>query len=202
MLKITQTLLSTWGYTFQCQEEYQEDAYADFLAKLRRENPPPTDAMKNGLEFEDEVYKQADGLARTPHPKWERGICAVATELKGAVFQVKLQSVLTIGKTELLLEGVLDALRAGSIYDVTFLNKSFGSAELAGKYLESPQHPAYFYLVPEAFDFTYLVSDGSDLYKERYTPDMCRPFPELAKQFLDWLDGAGLMEIYQEHWQI
>ena len=70
--------------------------------------------------------------------------------------------------TCLLYTSILDALKAGTIYDVKYLNKSMGSAELAWKYLESAQHPAYFYIVPEAHEFKYLVSDGKDLYIEQY----------------------------------
>lgn len=82
-----------------------------------------------------------------------------------------------------------------------FLNKSFNSADLAGKYLNSAQHPAYFYLVPEAVEFIYLVSDGEDLYTERYTPDSCRPFEDIAKEFIQSLKCMGLYEVYKEHWK-
>lgn len=102
---------------------------------------------------------------------------------------------------DLLLYGILDALKAGTIYDVKFSNKSFGSAELAGKYLDSPQHSAYFYLIPEAHTFKYLVSDGEDLYTETYTRDATIPFPELAKMFLTSLDAMRLLDVYKEHWK-
>ena len=120
-----------------------------------------------------------------PHSKWENGIKRVATVIKGAQTQVKAYNELTVAGTDLLVYGVLDALKAGTIFDVKFINKSFGSAELAGKYLDCSQHPAYFYIVPEAQKFVYLVSDGEDLYTETYTPHNSRPFAEIAKEFLD-----------------
>ena len=92
-------------------------------------------------------------------------------------------------------------MKAGSIYDVKFLNKSFGSADLAGKYLHSPQHPAYLYLAPEALDFTYLVSDGQDLYTERYTRRMARPIQDIASEFIRFLRVSGLMDVYREKWK-
>ena len=96
---------------------------------------------------------------------------------------------------------ILDALRAGVISDVKFSNKSFGSADLAGKYLDSPQHPAYFFCVPEAYKFQYLVSDGTDLYVETYYPKDCRPFADIADEFLCSLEGDGLIDQYRENWK-
>jgi len=198
---ITQSLLGSWGYLFSCMEEYQDKAYEDFLITLRREKKETTPEMQNGIDFENEVYLAAADAPRKPHPKWEQGITAVATVIKGAQVQVKAQRELTVAGMDFLVYGILDALKAGSIFDVKFLNKSFGSAELAGKYLESPQHHAYFYLIPEAVDFTYLVSDGQDLYTERYTPDMCKPFPDIVAQFIASITSMGLLDVYKEHWQ-
>ena len=198
---ITQSLLGSWGYLFSCMEEYQDKAYEDFLITLRREKKETTPEMQNGIDFENEVYLAAADAPRKPHPKWEQGITAVATVIKGAQVQVKAQRELTVAGMDFLVYGILDALKAGSIFDVKFLNKSFGSAELAGKYLESPQHHAYFYLIPEAVDFTYLVSDGQDLYTERYTPDMCKPFPDIVAQFVTSITSMDLLDVYKEHWQ-
>lgn len=198
---ITQSLLGSWGYLFSCMEEYQDKAYEDFLITLRREKKETTPEMQNGIDFENEVYLAAADAPRKPHPKWEQGITAVATVIKGAQVQVKAQRELTVAGMDFLVYGILDALKAGSIFDVKFLNKSFGSAELAGKYLESPQHHAYFYLIPEAVDFTYLVSDGQDLYTERYTPDMCKPFPDIVAQFIASITSMELLDVYKEHWQ-
>lgn len=217
---ITQSLLGAWGYMFSCHEDYQEEAKEDFLKTLRREPKETTPEMQNGIDFENLCYEIADGLYHptvTPtgairamgdtiiteersYHKWHNGAKAVATVIKGASVQVKASRELTVAGMDFLVYGILDALKAGSIYDVKFLNKSFGSAELAGKYLESPQHPAYFYIVPEALDFTYLVSDGQDLYTERYTPEDCRPFPDIVAEFIASITSMGLLELYKEHW--
>lgn len=197
---ITQSLLGAWGYMFNCHEDYQEEAKEDFLRTLRREPKETTPEMQNGIDFENEVYKEVAGLPRNAYSKWDDGIVAVATVIKGASVQVKASRELTVAGMDFLVYGILDALKAGSIYDVKFLNKSFGSAELAGKYLESPQHPAYFYIVPEALDFTYLVSDGQDLYTERYTPSECRPFPDIVAEFIASITSMGLLDLYKEHW--
>ena len=197
---MTQSLISSWNYLHQCREESQESAYNDFLNTLNRIPKETTPEMQNGIDFENEVYKAAAGIPRSAHPKWENGINAVATLIKGAPVQVTAQRELTIGSMNLLVYGVLDALKAGTIFDVKFSNKGFGSAELAGKYLDSPQHPTYFFIVPEAQEFKYLVSDGEDLYTECYTRKNSRPFEEIAKEFLASLEAMNLLDTYKAKW--
>lgn len=53
---ITQTLLSSWAYVFNCRDECAEDAMADFLRTLNREKTEATEAMLDGIAFENEVY--------------------------------------------------------------------------------------------------------------------------------------------------
>lgn len=197
---MTQSLISSWNYLHQCREESQESAYNDFLNTLNRIPKETTPEMQNGIDFENEVYKAAAGIPRSAHHKWENGINAVATLIKGAPVQVTAQRELTIGSMNLLVYGVLDALKAGTIFDVKFSNKGFGSAELAGKYLDSPQHPTYFFIVPEAQEFKYLVSDGEDLYTECYTRKNSRPFEDIAKEFLESLEAMKLLDIYKSKW--
>ena len=197
---ITQSLIGSWNYMMSCREECQEDAYNDFLNTLNRIPKEATLEIQNGIDFENEVYKAAAGIPRAAHPKWEPGINAVATFIKGAPVQIKAQRELSLGSMNLLVYGIMDALKAGIIYDVKFSNKGFGSAELAGKYLDSPQHPAYFYIEPEAREFQYLVSDGVDLYTETYTRANSRPFKEIAEEFLASLDAMNLLSIYKEKW--
>lgn len=198
---ITQSLLSAWGYVHSCYEGCEEDAMASFLSTLRREPSETTEAMQNGIEFENAVYAEASGQLRPPHAKWERGIREVAAFLKGAQFQVRVQREIQIAGMTFLVYGVLDALCAGTIYDVKFKNKSFGSLDLAGEYFDSPQHPFYFYLVPEAKLFRYLVSDGTDLYIEQYTPEETQSVESLITSFVDFLNSSGLMAEYKEHWR-
>lgn len=197
---ITQTLLSSWGYMFNCYEDGQEAAQASFLQTINREPIEQTDAMRNGVEFEREVYKTAAGIRRQPHPKWESGIQAVATVIKGAPVQVRVQRDIEVCGINFLLYGILDAVKAGTIFDVKFVNKGFGSLELAGKYFDSPQHPAYLYALPEANRFEYLVSDGNDLYKEAYDRTNTRPISEIIAEFVQSVSAMGLLELYKEKW--
>ncbi len=198
MFLITQTLLSSWLYMFNCMEGCEEDAKESFLRVLNREPTETTEAMMNGRIFEDDVYRVASGLG--PPTVWEEGVTAVSSVLRGACFQVKASRSITVDGEEYLVYGILDALKAGIIYDVKFLNKSMGSADLAGKYLESPQHPAYFYIVPEAREFIYLVSDGHSLYTEHYKPEECRGIAEFIREFIASIKSMGLYGVYAEKW--
>jgi hypothetical protein len=197
---ITQTLLSSWAYVFNCWEGTEEDAMSDFLRTLKREPSEPTDAMLEGIEFENEVYAAASEKKREPHTKWESGIQLVATFLRGAQTQVKAQRDIRVHGMDFLVYGILDGLRAGVIFDVKKKSKGFGSLELAGGYLESAQHPAYFYIVPEAYEFQYLVSDGQDLYVEKYRPEECRPISEIIEEFIISIEAMGLLPLYKEKW--
>jgi hypothetical protein len=198
---ITQTLLSSWQYLFDCYEGCEEDAAAEFLSTLERAKKEPTEAMQNGIEFENNVYAAAAGMRRNPHPKWETGIQQIAPILKGAPVQVRLQRTLDVDGMSFLCYGILDAMKAGTIYDVKFSNKSLGSIEAAGKYLESAQHPMYFYLCPEAREFKYLLSDGQDLYIEAYDRDGSRDIREIIHSFLVSLKEMGLDDTYRAHWK-
>jgi len=197
---ITQSLLSAWGYLFDCHEGCEDDARADFLATLNREQKERTQAMLNGIEFENEVYAQAHSLSRYPHEKWETGIRKVAKILGNAPVQVKAKREITVGDMDFLVYGILDALKAGIIYDVKFRNKSLASEDIYGKYLFSPQHPAYFYIVPEATEFRYLVCDGEDVYEEAYTRENTKDIGEFIENFVDWLKAENLLEVYKEKW--
>lgn len=197
---ITQSLLSAWNYVHYCREGQEEEAMASFLSTLRREPVEQTEAMAHGIEFETAVYAEAAGQVRPPHPKWEHGICEVAAFLKDAQFQVRVQREISVGGMTFLVYGVLDALHAGVIYDVKFKAKSFGSLDLAGEYFNSPQHPFYFFLVPEAHLFRYLVSDGTDLYLEQYTPEESEDAGELIHEFIQFLTASRLMDTYKQYW--
>lgn len=197
---ITQSLVAAWGYTLDCHEGCEEQAREDFMRTLNREPVEPSEAMLNGRAFEDEVYKAAAGQPRTMHPKWEMGILDVANIIRGAAVQVKVSRELRVAGRRFLVYGILDALKAGVIYDVKFSSKSLGSFDAYGKYLESPQHPFYLFMVPEAREFQYLLSDGSDIYVERYAREQVRPAAEIVAELVNSLQDMGLLDLYLEKW--
>lgn len=197
---ITQSLLSSWAYLFDSRDEVKDTAVEDFMRTLRREKAEPTQAMLDGLAFEAEVYKEACGLRRSPHPAWDQGIRQIAPYVRGAQYQVRVSRDLTIGSMTFCCYGILDFLEAGIISDVKYKAKSLNSLDIAGAYLGSAQHPMYFYLVPGAVEFRYLVSDGVDLYKEVYHPGECRHIQEIITEFVKSITDMGLFQTYKERW--
>lgn len=216
---ITQSLLSAWDYTFSCFEGCEDEAQEEFLKALRREKGEPTEAMLKGIAFESLCYSIANGtfrpayefsgrtepntgelIDRVIYPSGYQGACKVAEIIKNAPVQVKAQREIEVAGMRFLVYGILDALKAGTIYDVKFKNKSFGSLDLAGDYLDSAQHPAYFYIVPEATEFKYLVSDGSDIYIESYRREDTRFIGDIISEFIQSITSMGLLDLYKEKW--
>ena len=147
------------------------------------------------MELVDRWYQDAQGEGHGHQD------CLLASEEVGQ-FQVRIHKPITVHGMEFEIHGVLDALKEGVIFDFKFKNKSFGSIDLPGTYLDSAQHPFYFYLVPEARKFLYLVSDGSDIYIEQYTPEESRDAYDIIAEFVDFLNSAGLMDEYKKHWAV
>mgnify|MGYP000373391012 FL=1 len=127
---------------------------------------------------------------------WYDAAQKVAGYVRGGILQYKARQIITVRDTELVLYGRLDCLKAGDIEDIKFS----GGYE-RGKYFSSTQHPTYFEIVPEAKSFTYLVSNGSDVWTERYYREETPSIIPTISDFLEWLDALGLTPLYREKWQ-
>ena len=197
---MTHSLLSAWLYSMQDNpftDATQEDtSKEDFLRVLRREPTPTTEAMQNGIDFEDLVTELVRGEQPNPaKAAWMEPAQKVAGIIRGGQLQYVATRKVVVDRTEFLLYGRLDALRAGRIYDIKF-SKSYER----GKYIDSTQHPMYLELLPSAESFTYLVSNGTELWTEQYRRDETRSIFPIIRDFVAYLDGTGLMPIYREHW--
>ena len=197
---MTKTLLESWQYVYDCFEGCEESAMEDFIRTLNRQGVEETEAMLNGRTFEDRVYRAANGETIRSDAKWRKGALAVADIIRGAQIQVRFKKDIEVDGMVFELDGILDALKAGVIYDVKFLNKSMNGVDLYGKYLNCSQHPVYFYLVPEAREFQYLVSDGEDVYIETYQREQSRHISEFIHDFIGSVRGMGLLDLYKEKW--
>ena len=191
-VRITQTLISAWEYSFKT-----DDGYDDFIRTLNREKKPPTKAMLDGIAFENVLNNVLKGEHIPTDHEWYAPITEMARELDGAQQQVNLFRDVEIDGQPILLHGVLDYLRESHIWDCKFSKTYY-----LNKYLTSPQTPMYLALVPEAFDFTYIVSDGKYVYRERYPREIVPSIEPTIRQFLKYLDKHGLMEIYKEKWSV
>mgnify|MGYP005838927619 CR=1 FL=1 len=195
---ITHSLLSSWSYALKenpfADATSEKDSYAEFLQTLRREPTPTTDAMQKGIDFEDLVTNILNGRGDLSHD-WYEAACSVAKIIKGGVLQFKVKREIEVAGMPLLLHGRLDALKAGRIIDI-----KFSSSYDSGKYFDSTQHPMYLELVPEAKEFTYLVSNGSNVWTETYRREDTQSIIPVISDFLNWLDMQGLMAVYKEKW--
>lgn len=215
---VTHSLLSSWLYAIS-DDPYsdatnEKDPLADFLTVLRREPTETTEAMLNGIDFENLVTAIADGeetFGFIPvDPKepsegwvpmdirehiWYNGAKQIADIVQNGVFQYVAKRDAFIGGRNVLLYGRLDALKAGHIYDIKFSRRYE-----VGKFYDSTQHPMYLNLVPEALDFTYLVFNGSSVWQERYSRKDTMPIEPVVEHFFEWLRGQGLDDLYRENW--
>ncbi len=191
-LRITQSLLSAWGWSFK-----REGGYEDFLAALSREQKQPTQAMLDGIRFENCLNSVLNGETIPADHEWRSVISEMAGELHDSQQQVTLFREIEVDGQTILLHGVLDYLREGHIWDCKF-SKSYH----LNKYLDSPQHPMYLTLVPEAMDFTYIVSDGKYVYREKYPREIVPDIVLTIRQFLHYLKQFDLYKIYQEKWRV
>jgi len=192
---ITHSLLYAWLYSMRDNPYAGErDAYQEFLQVLRREPTPTTEAMQNGIDFENLV---TDILRHKGNPKsgWFEAAGDIAAFIRGGQLQVKVKRDMQIAGENILLYGRLDALKAGVVYDIKF-SKTYER----GKYLHSTQHPVYLALVPEATEFTYLISNGANVWQESYRREETEDVRNIISYFLAWLKNQGLLELYKEKW--
>ncbi|MCD7805400.1 MAG: hypothetical protein LUH03_09740 [Oscillospiraceae bacterium] len=217
---LTHSLLSSWLYTMKSNPretaDSDKDAMADFLRVLHREPTKTTDAMQNGIDFENLVtaicrgdemfgyYEMYDidldimGAvvpAETREHPWYKAAKQIADLVRGGQMQYKAKKEIQVDGYSILLYGRLDWLKAGTIYDIKF-SKGYER----GKYVDSTQHPVYMELIPEASEFTYLVSNGASVWTETYRRDETPSIYPTISYFLAWLEGNGLLADYLTHW--
>lgn len=189
---LTQSLLSDWQYSFVTDEGYER-----FLQSLDRIPKQPTEKMLNGVAFEGCVNSALNGAYVPKNHRWYKPVTELAEYLHGSQQQVDIKRDIIVDGVCFQLHGVLDFLRAGVIYDT-----KFSQNYRLNKYLLSPQHPMYFYLVPEARRFEYLSCDGKFVYKEIYYPEDTQPIELMIRQFMRYLEKYGLIEKYTSKWNL
>jgi hypothetical protein len=193
-VRITKSLLDSWLWAFK-----RDDGWDDFLSVLHREKKPPTQAMLDGTRFENVLNNVLNGEAIPADHEWVSVIAEMSKDLYGSQQQVTLFQDCDVNGQPFLLHGVLDYLRAGRIWDCKFtknyhLNKYFWE--------ETSQTAMYLALVPEARDFTYIISDGKYVYRERYPRDIVPPIEPTINNFMQYLKKHGLWDVYCEKWRV
>lgn len=190
--RIRQSLLSAWQWSVRHKRGYE-----DFLLTLQGKSIPANPMMQNGIKFEELVRLAIKGVAIPADHEWYKGIIATSKILRGSAEQVYKTAPITVNDRQYLLSGTADNIKAGVIYDT-----KFSVTYKYGKYFDSPQHPAYFYLWPDAKAFQYLIFNGKELFRETYYPFAVKPIADYIADFQKYLDMNNLTEIYETHWRI
>ena len=196
---VTHSLLSSWLYAIS-ENPYEDatterDPMAEFMQTLRREPTPTSEAMQKGIDFEDLVTAILNGAGDQTN-EWYYAANRIAAIIRGGVLQYSAKKQVRIGNRDVLLYGRLDALKGGIIYDIKYT----GHYE-AGKFFDSTQHPMYMRIVPEAREFTYLISNGKEFWQETYRRDETGDIDGIVAHFYEWLKVQGLDDLYREKWQ-
>lgn len=182
---ITASLLNSWHYAISPDNEYGN--LEDFKRVLSKEPMEITEAIQNGFDFEEfmtENYRPT----------------------KGGCYQVKLSKNITTKTGIYVLYGILDCLKAGTIYDYKYK----GSYEV-GSFFSSYQHHIYFELCPEARKFEYVITNNYkkgktsmeiNLFHEIYMrEDMNLNLYQLIDNFIVWLKTNDLYDMYCKYWE-
>lgn len=195
---MTHSLLSSWLYAIKddpyADATSERDPMEEFMQVLRREPTETTEAMQKGIDFEDLVTDIVNGRG-DPENKWFAAAQTVATLVSGGQLQYKARRHITVSGMEFVLYGRLDCLKAGTIVDIKFSSKYD-----RGKYFDSTQHPTYMEIIPEAVQFVYVISNGTEVWTEPYRRDEVTDIKPIISDFISWLDAVGLMPVYKEKW--
>ena len=188
LYKVTASLLNSWGYLWTCNPDYAVEARDSFVKTLQRIRSAPNIYMLRGIEFEKQCV-----AGKVPF---------ISEVIEGGAFQVYGEKYLEVLDYDVKLLGYLDVLKEGTIYDVKRVSKY----DLQ-KYFDSYQHSAYFALVPEAFEFIYLIGAGNndrylDVFTEKYTREETEKIEDVIKRFYKWLEENELLNLYKKHWEI
>ena len=197
MYKMTHSLLESWRRA--TDPDADDTAFGVFLDTLERKKRQKTKAMQDGIDFETAVTRYINNEAPDSDRSGDelRAIAQFGNRLHGAQLQVREEKEIKVCGREILLVGVADALKAGILSDIKRVQRYE-----YGKYQFSTQHPMYMELFPEALRFDYLIFDGKYCYMEQYRRGDFEPIQGTIKAFLEYLDGAELIETYQKNWEV
>ena len=190
--RITQSLLSSWAWIFK-----KENGYQDFINDLNLIPKQPTEQILNGIQYENCLNALLKGESIPDNHKWKKPLMEMSEELIGSQQQVDLKKDVLVDGVMFQLHGILDYLKAGVIHDC-----KYSEHYQLNKFLQSAQHPMYFKLVPEAYKFVYIISDGKFVYREIYYPEDTIPIETIIRQFMKFLDHYNLIETYTSLWNL
>lgn len=197
---VTTSLLNSWTYYIQDEWKSPADSRADFLKTLSRERFEPNEAMQKGIDFEDKIFQMAtlNLLPAEFDDKQDIVVEEIAKIVKGGLWQEPVKKEIKVGNQEFLLYGRTDVIKRDTIYDIKFTS----NYEL-GKFLSSSQHLIYLYCsgLP---NFSYLISDGKDWWREDYVNDgnVENSIKSMISDFMGYLENdKEAKEMFLTNWE-
>ena len=107
---VTHSLLSSWLHLIR-ENPYEDlttegDPLAEFMLVLRREPTPRTEAMQNGIDFENLVTAIVNGHD-DPNNPWNWAAGQIAAIIKGGQLQFKARRTIQVRGMDVVLYGHL-----------------------------------------------------------------------------------------------
>lgn len=193
---ITPSLLNSWLYYLNYEGGKDEEIKKSFLIDLNREQKEQTEAMKDGIEFENNVRKATEGQKGFIFGKdqaYADCVAEVAEIVQGGAWQCKVYKNMTIAEINFFLYGKIDVLKGAYAYDI-----KYSESYEVGKYLDSAQPSLYLECI-NVPNFSFLISDGKNVMREDYRKEDIRPIENIIKEFIEWLP-KDWKQIYFEKW--
>lgn len=216
---VTSSLLDGYDWLTSCPESWKSRALDDFIAMIRRQPRPVSEACKRGIEFERLVCNNCDGMDSdefrsfmTKHystrlkgealNKAVDVVCEVAESCKGGEQQVAVMKDIEIDGKEFHLFGYADVVFPRKIIDI----KTTGNYKGDEAYLKRSQHLMYS-LCTGIKDFEYVIA----VFRGDYPADIRRvkasPMEEECRSVLGrrirdvarFLENAGLWDDYENN---
>jgi hypothetical protein len=202
-LLITPTLLNSWQYYLDTENEDSEDtredgAKNDFVSMLQGKKIERTPAMMAGVLFEENILRVMEGEEiEVDDDRYVACVREAADILTGAAYQVKVDKIINVNEYEILLYGRVDFLSGPVAYDVKF-TKNYHT----GKYFKSAQHPLYLECLEHVPVFKYLASDGNNVYVEEYRKSDIEPIETMVRSFMVWMANQDeFRKYFLENWK-
>jgi len=195
---ITPTLLSSYSYYKNSQDEQEQKAFDDLMRLIRKEPFEPSEAMKKGIMFESRVQQFCDNIILGVCKEFDTIAEQMSKIVKGGLWQQAVKKDITVRNQDFLLYGKCDVIKEDTIYDI----KTTKSYDI-GKYNGSTQHLIYMYCsgLPK---FAYLICENDkEFYREDYSnsPDVENKIKEHVNNFLSFLDTCeGAKKEYFDKW--
>ena len=138
--------------------------------------------MLKGIQFEKDCYEGKNCISKI---------------IAGGIYQMVGKKKVKVNGMNILMYGILDVLKGGTIYDIKRVSRYS-----IQKYLHSYQHGFYLDLFERANVFKYLAYDDNEtLHIETYYRGQYQPTIEVISNFLNWLKDNNLLDLYKLNWK-